>query len=82
VKVKEKNLLAGNISNTNIWDPNDKSIQKEIRSMFSEMIGWSVDEGADFIVGETFYYAEEAYTALEEIKKIGPAGCFNDSPYG
>ena len=34
---KEKNLLAGNISNTNIWDPNDKNIQKEIRSMFSEI---------------------------------------------
>jgi betaine-homocysteine S-methyltransferase len=79
---KEKNLLAGNISNTNIWDPNDKNIQKEIRSMFSEMIGWSVDEGADFIVGETFYYAEEAYTALEEIKKSGLPAVLTIAPMG
>ena len=44
-KDQEKNLLAGNISNTNIWDPNDKAKQKEVRNMFNEMIGWSVEEG-------------------------------------
>ena len=33
------------------------------------MIKWSVEEGADFIIGETFYYAGEAYMALDEIKK-------------
>ena len=77
---KEKNLLAGNISNTNIWDPKDKNKQNEVRSMFAEMIGWSVDEGADFVVGETFYYAEEAYTALEEIKKSGLPAVLTISP--
>ncbi|SVC38119.1 uncharacterized protein METZ01_LOCUS290973, partial [marine metagenome] len=79
---KEKNLLAGNISNTNIWDPKDKDKQNEVRSMFAEMIGWSVDEGADFVVGETFYYAEEAYTALEEIKKSGLPAVLTISPMG
>ena len=33
------------------------------------MVKWAKEEGADFIVGETFYYANEALTALEEIKK-------------
>ena len=47
---KEKNLLAGNISNTNIWDPKDKDKQNEVRSMFAEMVGWSLDEGADFVM--------------------------------
>jgi len=79
---KEKNLLAGNVSNTNIWDPNDKNKQNEVRSMFAEMIGWASNEGADFIIGETFYYAEEAYTALEEIKKSGLPAVLTISPMG
>ena len=79
---KEKNLLAGNISNTNIWDIKDKDKQNEVRAMFAEMVGWSVDEGADFVVGETFYYAEEAYTALDEIKKSGLPAVLTISPMG
>lgn len=79
---KEKNLLAGNVSNTNIWDPKDKTVQNEVRNMFAEMIGWAVDEGADFIIGETFYYAEEAYVALEEIKKSGLPSVLTISPMG
>jgi betaine-homocysteine S-methyltransferase len=58
-------LMAGNISNTNIWDPDDAARQDEVRSMFREMTGWAVDEGADLIIGETFYYAGEALAALE-----------------
>ena len=37
--------------------------------MFREMIQWAKEEGADYIIGETFYFADEAYVALEEIKK-------------
>src|SRR5699024_9929837 len=65
------NLVAGNISNTNIWDPEDEARQSEVRGMFDEMIGWAVDEGADIIVGETFYYAGEAFAALEAAKASG-----------
>jgi len=79
---KENNLLAGNVSNTNIWDPSDINKQKEVRNMFAEMIGWAKDEGADFIIGETFYYAEEAYTALDEIKKSGLPSVLTISPMG
>lgn len=64
-------LVAGNISNTNIWDPSDPKSQAEVRSVFEEMVGWAVDEGADLIVGETFYYAGEALAALDEAKKSG-----------
>ncbi len=45
-------LMAGNISNTNIWDPADEKRQSEVRSMFEEMVDWAVDEGADMIIGE------------------------------
>ncbi|SUB59021.1 Methionine synthase [Phocoenobacter uteri] len=68
---KPGNLMAGNISNTNIWHPTDKLKQAEVRAMFEEMVGWAVEEGADLIIGETFYYAEEAYTACEVAKASG-----------
>ncbi|MGO1172878.1 MAG: homocysteine S-methyltransferase family protein [Actinomycetaceae bacterium] len=64
-------LVAGNISNTNVWDPADPAAQREVRGMFEEMVGWAVDEGADLIVGETFYYAGEALTALEVARSSG-----------
>ncbi|GAA1486663.1 homocysteine S-methyltransferase family protein [Brachybacterium fresconis] len=65
------NLMAGNISNSNIWDPEDPARQAEVRSMFEEMVGWAVEEGADLIIGETFYFAGEALTALEVAKASG-----------
>jgi len=64
-------LMAGNISNTNIWDPEDRDRQAEVKGMFEEMVGWAVDEGADLIIGETFYYAGEALAALEVAKASG-----------
>lgn len=65
------NLMAGNISNTNVWDPHDVAAQHQVRSMFTEMVGWAVEEGADLIIGETFYYAGEALAALEVAKSSG-----------
>ena len=39
--------------------------------MFDEQIGWAVDAGVDFIIGETFSWGEEALIALESIKESG-----------
>lgn len=64
-------MMAGNISNTNIWDPTDPARQSEVRAMFEEMVAWAVEEGADLIIGETFYYAGEALTALQVAKASG-----------
>ncbi len=64
-------LMAGNISNTNIWDPADQKKQADVRGMFEEMVGWAVEGGADMIIGETFYYAGEALAALEVAKATG-----------
>ena len=36
-----------------------------VRAMFEEQVGWIVDAGMDFVVAETFSYAEEALIALE-----------------
>ena len=37
--------------------------------MFNEMVEWAVDEGSGHLIGETFYYAEEAYKALRYYSK-------------
>ena len=78
----EVNLMAGNISNSNIWKPNDKQSQLEVERMFNEMIEWAVDEGADMLIGETFYYAEEAYKALKIMKQTGLQSVITIAPMG
>ena len=50
--------------------------------MFTEMVGWAVDEGADILIGETFYYAEEAYTALKIMKQSGLPSVITIAPMG
>lgn len=64
-------LFAGNICNTNIWEPDNKSTQDAVRAMFEEQVGWAVDAGADFIIGETFCWTSEALAALEVIRDSG-----------
>ena len=81
-KGMKPNLMAGNISNSNIWKEGDKQAQLEVEKMFSEMIEWAVDEGADMLVGETFYYAEEAFKALEIMKKSGLPTVLTIAPMG
>ena len=79
---QEPNLLAGNISNSNIWNPEDKNSQRQVREMFEEMAGWAVDEGVDYMIGETFYYAEEAFCALEVIRKADLPSVITIAPMG
>lgn len=64
-------FVAGNISNSNIFDPADESSKDAVRAMYREMVGWAKEEGADLILAETIYYYEEAKIALEEIKAAG-----------
>jgi betaine-homocysteine S-methyltransferase len=63
-------LLAGDICNTNVFTPTDES-RRAVRAMFEEQVGWAVDAGVDFIVGETFTWGEEALLGLEVIKSTG-----------
>jgi len=63
-------LLAGDICNTNVFVGSDDSRQA-VRRMFDEQVGWAVDAGVDFVVGETFTWAEEALIGLDVIKSTG-----------
>ncbi|MBA2444935.1 MAG: homocysteine S-methyltransferase family protein [Nocardioidaceae bacterium] len=64
-------LLAGNICNTNVYDPADSQTQTQTREMFEEQVGWAVEAGVDFVIGETFRYAGEAQMALDVIRRCG-----------
>jgi len=64
-------LLAGNLSNSTIWDNEDQAKQAEVRRQFAEQLVWAKEAGVDFIIGETFDAVGEALVALEEIKKVG-----------
>jgi betaine-homocysteine S-methyltransferase len=64
-------LFAGDICNTNVFDPADTASQGVVRAMFEEQVGWAVDAGVDYIVGETFSWAQEALIATEVIKRAG-----------
>src|SRR6186713_1850946 len=64
-------LFAGDICNTNIYDPADPASHKAVRAMFEEQVAWAADAGVDFIIGETFSWAEEALIALEVVLSAG-----------
>lgn len=64
-------LLAGNICNTNVWEPQHRKTQDAARGMFEEQVGWAVDAGVDLIIGETFCWTDEALAALEIVKAAG-----------
>ncbi len=63
-------LLAGDICNTNIF-VGDAASRRTVRAMFEEQVGWALDAGVDYIIGETFSWGEEALIALDVIKQAG-----------
>jgi betaine-homocysteine S-methyltransferase len=64
-------LVAGNISLTWMYEPNSPSAADRVRKTFDEQLSVQVDEGVDFIVGETFSWLGEALIAVERGKKTG-----------
>lgn len=64
-------LFAGDISNTNIYEPGDAKSARTVRAMFAEQVGWAAEAGVDFIIAETISWGEEALIALDEIRKTG-----------
>ncbi|MFZ0090882.1 MAG: homocysteine S-methyltransferase family protein [Solirubrobacteraceae bacterium] len=64
-------LLAGDICNTNVYDPADPASLVAVRAMFEEQVNWAIDAGVDFIVGETFSWGQEALLAADVIRQTG-----------
>jgi methionine synthase I (cobalamin-dependent) len=63
-------LFAGDICNTNVFAPDDES-RSAVRAMFEEQVGWAIEAGVDFVIGETFSWGEEALIALDVITEAG-----------
>jgi betaine-homocysteine S-methyltransferase len=58
-------LVAGNISNTWVYDPNrhDETAPQAFK-IFEEQVRWAVEEGVDFVLAETIDSLGEAREAL------------------
>jgi betaine-homocysteine S-methyltransferase len=64
-------LLAGNVCNTNVYEPGEKRSERAIRAMFEEQVGWAAEADVDYVIGETFSWLGEALLALEAIRAVG-----------
>jgi betaine-homocysteine S-methyltransferase len=77
-------LVAGNISLTWMYEPGSPTAADRVRKTFDEQLEIQVDEGIDFIIGETFSYLGEALIAAQSGKKTGlpvmVTMCFEQQP--
>jgi betaine-homocysteine S-methyltransferase len=62
-------LVAGDVCNTNVYDPGDPASHAAVRRIFEEQVAWAAEEGVDFIIGETFAFLGEALIALEVMRQ-------------
>jgi betaine-homocysteine S-methyltransferase len=67
----DKCLVAGNISLTWMYEPGSASAADRVRKTFDEQLAVQVEEGVDFIIGETFSFLGEALLAVERARKTG-----------
>jgi betaine-homocysteine S-methyltransferase len=71
VAAESGGLLAGNICNTHLFEPDDAATHDAARAMFDEQVGWAADAGVDFVIAETFPFCEEAVIAVRSITAAG-----------
>ena len=62
-------LFAGDLCNTNIYDPSDSKAIKDVERIFDEQVGWAVEAGVDYFVAETLGWTGEALLALKSIRR-------------
>jgi betaine-homocysteine S-methyltransferase len=64
-------LVAGNLSLTWMYEPDGASAADRVRKTFDEQLAVQIDEGVDFIIGETFSWLGEALIAVERATRTG-----------
>jgi betaine-homocysteine S-methyltransferase len=65
-------LVAGNLSLTWAYDPNDAASSDHVRALFDRQLQDQIDAGPpDFWIGETFSYTGEALLFAERAKATG-----------
>ena len=77
-------LVAGNISLTWMYEPDSPAAADRVRRTFDEQLAVQVDEGVDFVIGETFSFLGEALIAVERAKAtnlpVMVTVCFENQP--
>ena len=80
----DKCLVAGNLSLTWKYEHGSPSSYDRVRSTFDEQLAVQVEEGIDFVIGETFSWLGEALLAVESAKKtklpVMVTVCFENKP--
>lgn len=64
-------LVAGNLSNTWVYNPEDPHSLGETRRQFDEQIEYQLSHNIDFFIAETLEYLGEAKIVLEAIRAVG-----------
>ena len=65
-------LVAGNLSLTWAYDPEDPASADHVRALFDRQLQAQIDAGGvDFWIGETFSYLQEALLFVERAKTTG-----------
>jgi betaine-homocysteine S-methyltransferase len=67
----ENTLVAGNLSLTWQYAPDDASSEGRVLDLFRQQVALQSGEGVDFFIAETFHYLGEALLALRAIKEAG-----------
>ncbi len=80
----DKCLVAGNLSLTWMYEHGSPASYDRVRRTFDEQLAVQVEEGIDFVIGETFSWLGEALLAVESAKKTGlpvmVTVCFENKP--
>ncbi len=80
----EKCLVAGNLSLTWMYEHGSPASYERVRRTFDEQLAVQVEEGIDFIIGETYSWLGEALLAVESARKTGlpvmVTVCFENKP--
>jgi betaine-homocysteine S-methyltransferase len=71
--VRERPLVAGNLSLTWAYDPDERASSDRVRALFDRQLDVQVDEGIDLVISETFGYLGEALLATERARLTGLA---------
>lgn len=74
-------MVAGNISNTWVYDPEDEESHHTVREMYEEQVSWAKEEGVDYVIAETISYLGEALIALKTIKSFGLPAVVTLAPF-
>ncbi|MBA2273247.1 MAG: homocysteine S-methyltransferase family protein [Actinobacteria bacterium] len=64
-------LVAGNLSLTWVYEPEDRRSHERVRGLFDRQLELHTEGGIDFVVGETFSWLGEALIATQAAKRTG-----------